>query len=114
MSDCTRFKYFSHTRQCLDGIRGISASLAVVQEDVFFVKALNDRVSDLVECTLRYQDTTKDDLGNISPILSTLTNCKETLDKIGTDLDGQKILLENLPKVIKRKETPLKSSKIAI
>lgn len=73
----------------------------MVQEDVFFVKALNDRVSDLVECTLRYQDTTKDDLGNISPILSTLTNCKETLDKIGTDLDGQKILLENLPKVIK-------------
>ena len=86
----------------------------MVQEDVYFVKVLNDRVSDLVECTLRHQDMAKDDLRNISPILTTLTNCKDTLDKIGTDLVGQKTLLENLPKVIKRKETPLKSSKIAI
>ena len=88
---------FSHTRQCLDSISGLSTAISVVQDDVFFVK---DRVSDLVDCTLRHHDNTKEDLKDLSPILSTLTNVKVAVDKIGMDVLGQKSLLESIPKVI--------------
>lgn len=58
-----------------------------VHDDVDLIK---DRVSDLVEISMRHEADNKEKLVEISPILSAVTQCKDAVTKLSSNLGGRK------------------------